>query len=224
MPESTAFCPHCGAPQIRVITPEAETQEQAEPANPSDAIPAERPLPPVWTQGDVPFPQQSGEIRWSLAWKSTLLLGLGAAALFLISAPAIQVLAFGWLVVAGFLATHFYRRSVAHTKITPGAGMRLGALTGLFGALPLSVLWLASFTAMRYSGELQQKMEEQMRSQMHANADPKMQEMIQNMLAWVGTPQGAATMALFLVLVFVVLSAAGGVLGASFIGHKRQPH
>ena len=52
----------------------------------------------------------------------------------------------------------------------------------------------------------------------------KMQEMMQNMLAWVSTPQGAVTMALFVVLVFVVLSAAGGAVGASLFGQRHQPH
>jgi len=184
-------------------------------------MPVGPPPPPPWTQRGVSLPQSPAAIQWHLAWKSALLLGIGAAILFTISAPVIQVLAFAWIGMAGFFATRFYRRSVAYGAITPGMGMRLGALTGLFGALPIEVMSLASFAAMRSNSELRQTVEAQMRRQMPANADPKVQEMMQNMLAWVSTPQGAATMALFLVLVFVVLSAAGGALGASFTGQRR---
>jgi len=187
-------------------------------------MPVGPPPAPAWAQRGAPLPQQPGAIQWHLAWKTALLLGIGAATLFTISAPVIQVLAFIWIGIAGFLATRFYRRSIAYGGITPGMGMRLGALTGLFGALPIAVMSLASFAAMRSNSELRQTVEAQMRRQMPANADPKVQEMMQNMLAWVGTPQGAATMALFLVLVFVVLSAAGGALAASFTGQRHQPH
>ena len=152
-----------------------------------------------------------------------MLLGLGAAALFTISAPLLQMLAFAWVAAAGFFAARFYGRRVAHVPITAGMGMRLGALTGVFCALPIAVMSLASFAAMRSNSEMRHTIEEQMRRQMPANADPKMQQMMQNMLDWIGTPRGAATMALFLLLVFVVLSAAGGALGASFSGQRRQP-
>jgi len=174
-------------------------------------------------QSSAAYPQSPGAIQWNLAWKSTLLLGIGAAALFTLSAPVIQMLAFGWILAAGFFAARLYRRNVAHSVLTPGMGMKLGALTGLFGALPIAIMSLASFAAIRTSTEMRQAIEEQMRKQMPANADPKLQEMMQNMLAWVSTPQGAATMAAFLLLVFVVLSAAGGALGASLSG-RRQPH
>lgn len=181
------------------------------------------PPAPAWAQPEATFPSPPGAIQWHSAWKSALLLGIGAAALFIISAPVIQVLAFVWIGVAGFFTARFYLRNVARTAITPGMGMRLGALTGLFGALPIAVMSLASFAAIRSNHELRQTVEDQMRRQMPANPDPRMQEMMQNMLAWVGTPRGAATMALFLVLVFVVLSAAGGVLGASLSGRRHQP-
>ena len=174
-------------------------------------------------QSSAAYPQSPGAIQWNLAWKSTLLLGIGAAALFTLSAPVIQMLAFGWILAAGFFAARLYRRNVAHSVLTPGMGMKLGALTGLFGALPIAIMSLASFAAIRTSTEMRQAIEEQMRKQMPANADPKLQEMMQNMLAWVSTPQGAATMAAFLLLVFVVLSAVGGALGASLSG-RRQPH
>ena len=207
------------------MAPDGQAQELASvPPTVSEATAnAAPPPPPAWTQTDLAYPQPPGAIQWSLAWKSALLLGIGGAALFTLSAPVIQMLAFGWILAAGFFAAHLYRRNVAHAGLTPGMGMKLGALTGVFGALPIATMAMASFAAIRSSSEMRQAMEEQMRKQMPANADPRMQEMMQNMLAWVSTPRGAATMAAFLLLVFVVLSAAGGALGASLSG-RRQPH
>jgi len=161
-------------------------------------------------------------MQWKLAWKSALLLGIAAAALFTITAPVVQMLSFVWLGVAGFFAARSYGRNIAHRAITPSMGMKLGALTGLFAALPIGIMLSASLTAMRSNSDLQKKFEEQMHSQMPS--DPRMQEMMQNMLSWVSTPQGAVTMALFLLLVFVVLSAAGGALGASFSGRRNHSH
>lgn len=174
-----------------------------------------------WRAAERAYPPSSGSIQWKLAWKSAFLLGIAGAALFIITAPVVQMLAFVWLGVAGFIAARSYGRNLGPTTITPGMGMKLGALTGLFGALPIAFMLSASLTAIRSNSELQKKFEEQMHSQMPA--DPKMQDMMQNMLAWISTPQGVATITLFLLLVFVVLSAAGGALGASISGRRHQP-
>jgi hypothetical protein len=65
-----------------------------------------------------------------------------------------------------------------------------------------------------------------MQTQMAGNSDPRVQQMMQNLLDYMSTPQGAATMiAIFLLIfgvVFVLLSAAGGALGASFFAPRRQ--
>jgi hypothetical protein len=64
-----------------------------------------------------------------------------------------------------------------------------------------------------------------MHKQMAGNSDPKVQQMMQNMLDWVSTPQGAATLlVLFLVItgiIMLVLTAAGGAFAAS-MGQRRQ--
>ena len=53
-----------------------------------------------------------------------------------------------------------------------------------------------------------------MNKQMASNPDPKVREMMQHMIDWIATPQGAATMIVLvlaaLAVVFVLFSAAGG--------------
>jgi hypothetical protein len=69
-------------------------------------------------------------------------------------------------------------------------------------------------------------MEQQMPKQRASNPDPKVQEMMQRMVEWMTTPQGAATLIVFFLLVmgliFVLFTAAGGALGASMFRRRRE--
>jgi hypothetical protein len=61
---------------------------------------------------------------------------------------------------------------------------------------------------------------------MSSNNDPKVQEMMQRMVEWIATPQGMATLIvislLVLAVMFVLFCAAGGALGASMFGRRRE--
>jgi len=50
--------------------------------------------------------------------------------------------------------------------------------------------------------------------------------MVQRMIEWIGTPQGVATMIVLvlviLAVVFLLFTAAGGALGASMFGKRRE--
>jgi len=58
------------------------------------------------------------------------------------------------------------------------------------------------------------------------NPDPKAQAMVQHFMDWMSTPQGAATLVVLVLIVlgvvFVVITAAGGALGASMSGSRRE--
>jgi len=178
--------------------------------------------PPYWT--GPTYPQQPGAIQWNLAWKGALLSGVGAAALS--SIPFVSTGCCLWMLGAGALSVVLYRRQVPDALITPGMGMKLGALAGVFGFLVNAIVSTVSFVGLHKSGTFRSAMEEQMKKQMAGNTDPKVQQMMRNMLDWMSTPQGAATLiALFLVIfaiVFLVFTAAGGALGASMSGKRRD--
>ncbi len=127
---------------------------------------------------------------------------------------------------AGFVCVNLYRRQVPGTVITPGMGMKLGALSGAIGFVINAIVTTADYVGRRGSGEFQRKMQEQMKKQMAGTPDPKMQEAMQRMVDWMSTPQGAATMIIlvliFMGIVFVLLTAAGGALGASMSGSRRE--
>jgi len=228
IPEGTAFCPHCGAPQIRVIPPESEPQWTP---GPTPDISAQAPPPTLptaqpssaWSQGS-PYPPLPSAIRWDLAWKGALLSGVGAALLTAI--PIVSVGCCLWMLGAGALSVSLYQKRTPETLVTPGMGMKLGALAGLFGFMVNSVVSTVSFLTLRSRGDFRQAMEQQMQKQMAANPDPKVQEMMQRMLEWMTTPQGAATIIVIFLLimgaVFVLFTAAGGALGASMFRQRRE--
>ncbi len=198
------------------------------------------PIPPPapWTQGgpsyypNAPtagapgawgYPQPAA-IRWELAWRGALLCGVGAAIL-----TAIPVVSLGcclWMLGAGAFSVSLYQKRMSETVITPGMGMKLGALAGVFGFVVNAVFSTISFVALRTSGGFRHAMGEQMQRQMSSNPDPKVQEMMQHMFDWMNTPQGAATMIVFyliiMAVVFVVFTGAGGALGASMFGKRRE--
>jgi hypothetical protein len=159
-----------------------------------------------------------------LAWKGALLCGVGAA--ILTAVPIISTGCCLWMLGAGALSVFLYQKQVPGTMITPGMGMRVGALAGAFGFLVNAVVTTVSFVALRAKGDFRQVMQAQMQKQMASNSDPKVQEMMQHMLDWVNTPQGAATLMVMvlvvLAIVFLVISAAGGALGASMFGKRRE--
>jgi hypothetical protein len=128
---------------------------------------------------------------------------------------------------AGALSVSLYQKRVPGTLITPGMGMRVGALAGAFGFVVKAIVSTVSFVTLRSTGDFRKAMEEQMQKQMASNPDPKVQAMVQQMLDWMSSPQGAATLIVLVLLmmgiVFVVFGAAGGALGASmFRGGRRE--
>ena len=163
-------------------------------------------------------------IYWELAWKSALLCGIGAAVLT--SLPIASVGCCLWMLAAGAGTVALYQKRVPDIQVTPGMGMKLGALAGAFGFAVHAVVATVSFLTLRSRGDFRQALETQMQKQMATTPDPKAQQMMQQMLDWMNTPQGAATLiVIFLIVmavVFVLFCAAGGALGASMFGRRRE--
>jgi hypothetical protein len=218
--ETLPFCPHCGAPQIRVASSDDDSSQAPAPAFP-DATPQVLPAS-AWTQGATPQIPHPNAIQWELAWKGALLSGLTAAVL-----TALPVLALGcclWLLGAGALAVWFYQRRVPGTVITPGMGMRIGALSGAIGFVATTIWSVLRFAT--NSQEFRTAMQEALDKSLASNPDPRAQEMMQQFMNNLNTPQGLATFFVVIMaimaVVFVIFSAAGGALGASMFARRRD--
>ena len=198
------------------------------PATPpqSPAMPGEFPSPvqtTPWSAGAMRYGPVSG-IQWDLAWQGALLAGAGAAVLTAI--PFVSIGCCLWMLGAGALSVSLYQRRVPGTLITPGMGIKLGALAGVFAFVINAFVTTVSFVAFRSSSDFRRAMQEQMDKQIANSSDPKAQEIMRQMFDWISTPQGMATfMVLVLVvlaIMFVVFTAAGGALGASMFGRRRE--
>ena len=226
MEEGIAFCPHCGAPQIRVAMPESTPPPAPEiqPQVPPPPAP-QYPYPATnWPQQPGYQTYQAAAVQWDYAWKGALMTGIAAGVLSAI--PLVSLGCCLWILGAGALSASLYQKNVPNTVVTPGMGMKIGALAGLFGFLINGILTTLTFVVFRSNSDFRQAMQEQMNKQMAASPDPKAQQMMQQMMDWLSTPAG---MAVFLVIVMVVLavvfvlfSAAGGALGMSMLGRRPQ--
>jgi hypothetical protein len=129
-----------------------------------------------------------------------------------------------WLLGSGALAVWLYQRRVPGTFVTPGMGMRIGAVAGAIGYVA-STIWMVLRFASN-SQELRTAMQEQMDKSLAANPDPRAQEIMRQFMGNLNTPQGLATffvlLLAFMGIVFVIFSAAGGALGASMFTRRRD--
>ena len=217
--ETLPFCPHCGAPQIRVASPEEDASQATSPVSP-DAAPQIL-TPSAWTPGG-PAHLSPATIQWELAWKGALLSGLAAAVL-----TAMPVMGLGcclWLLGAGAFSVWLYQRRVPGTFVTPGMGMRIGAVSGAIGYVATTIWSVLRFAA--NSQEFRTAMQEQMDKSLAANPDPRAQEIMRQFIGNLNTPQGLATffvlILVIMAVVFVIFSAAGGALGASMFARRRD--
>ncbi len=218
--ETLPFCPHCGAPQIRVASTDSDPSQSGTPAS-TDASPQVLSAS-SWTPGAQVHIPHPAAIQWELAWKGALLSGLGAAVL-----SALPVLTLGcclWLLGAGALSVWLYQRRVPGAVVTPGMGMRIGALSGAIGFVASTVWSVLRFAT--NSQELRTAMQEQVDKSLASNSDPRAEEMMRQFMNNLNTPQGLATFFVIIMaimgVVFVLFSAAGGALGASMFARRRD--
>lgn len=212
MEDGTAFCKHCGAPQIRVMG-EERASEPLHPGTAAEVEPAAEPDP----LGGATVAAPVG-IDWSQAVPAAALAGF-----FLAIAWVIPLLGFLlWLIVGGVLGITMYRRRVPQATLTPGLGARIGAATGLFGFGVFAVLFGLELLLGRGGGGFRQMLQQVVEQAAARNADPRAQQAIQQMM----TPAGLAVLVTIVLVLFLAaflaLSSVGGALGAWLLGKNPR--
>jgi hypothetical protein len=133
------------------------------------------------------------------------------------------LLGFGFM-GGGTLAIYAYRRRVPGAILNLGAGSLLGAVSGLFGFLLLSVLALTKLLLLHKGEEFRQTIFAALDKGVQ-NADPQLQPQVLEMVQQFKTPEGFALMtALALAAIcalFVFFSLLGGAIGANIT--RRSP-
>jgi hypothetical protein len=208
--EGTPFCPHCGAPQIRV--PGSEPASPSLPPGTPDEI--QPPAQPVDLQGGRT--QATAGVDWPQAVRASAIVGVVLALAFALPFAGVLL---GTL-AAGSFTVALYRRRVPETPLTPGLGARIGAIAGLFGFALFAVLLSLSMLANRGSGLFRQMLQQGIEQAAARTSDPQAQEALQRLMS----PAGLAVLVTFALIMFLVvflaLSSLGGALGARLFGKK----
>ena len=120
--EGTPFCPHCGAPQIRVAMPENDSPGFI-PGTPAEMQPPAEPVP----IHSLPLPRAQGSIDWRAAFPTIGIAG------FFTGLASLLPLGIVWVIAGGILTVVLYRkRHPEASPLTSGSGARMGAATGQF--------------------------------------------------------------------------------------------
>jgi hypothetical protein len=194
-----AFCPACGAPQIRVSRPVESPQEETN--IPNTGLPAP---PSVGSALPAGTPIMAG-----IDWKYFLRTAIPLAALTDVLTMTLHPLALFVFLPANLVwAISRYRRH-RPVAIGRGQGARMGAMMGL-----LSFSFFLAFFLVDISFQRTQY-RDIMITQIHQisaqNPDPQAQQMLQ----WFATPEGLITFtAIALVTILLICLAVGTGSGA----------
>jgi hypothetical protein len=209
--DGKAFCPECGAPQIRVtiseVSPEhAPAADGGVPALTHAMEPGSLRIPVSFPPLSGAHPLQTCALAAAVSFGLTL-LGLN---------PFVAALG------TGFLAVAFTRRRSPGTLIRGGAGARLGALSGLMFFAISTTLNTLAIAALHKGAEI--RSEQLDRFQQWATRYPG--PGVQPFLDFVKSPNGFAIMMAASLVVgfvaFVVLGGCGGALAATILGRRDR--
>jgi len=207
--EGKPFCAHCGAPQIRVATPEV-----VEPLSDGEQ---ESALATEAQAGFSSVPLHPLPAKWSNAMRPCALASAVAVVLMFLGLNPF-VAAF----VAGLLASTFFQRR-SHAAIRPAAGARLGALSGVFLFGMSTVFETIAILMLHKGSEIRSEMMEKV--QLAASRYPAPQ--VEPFLDFVKSPGGFAFMMgaslVFGLLAFAILAALGGAISCAISSRRSKP-
>jgi hypothetical protein len=208
--EGTAFCPHCSAPQIRVVIAEpaaplayaaagAESQD-------STALPASQIVPVL------ALPMQ-----WSQALRPCALAALVASLLM-----SLGLNPFVAMFSVGFLAVVFYRQSQRGIMIKTSSGAALGAFGGLLWFAMSSIFEALVVIFLHKGPELRNELLAKIQQAASQTSDPQVVAVFERFKS-----QGGLEFLMLMGLVFaflasIVLGSLGGALGGAILGRRDR--
>jgi hypothetical protein len=208
--EGVPFCPHCSAPQIRVVI--AEPAPSAAAADTAANPPSSRVLPASQTVPVLALPAQ-----WSQAVKPCALAALVASLLMSLGLnPFVAMLS------VGFLAVVLYRQLRPGTVIKAAAGARLGAFSGLLWFAVSSVFEALAIVLLHKGSEIRKELIARIEQAASRTSDPQALAVFERLK----TPGGLEFLMVFgLVFAFLaalLLAGLGGALAATLLGRRDK--
>jgi hypothetical protein len=208
--EGIPFCPHCSAPQIRVVI--------AEPA----------PLPLAFagattTQEAVSLPASQTvpvlalPMQWSQAFRPCALAAVVASLLM-----ALGLNPFVAMFSVGFLAVVFYRQSRREILMRPAIGAGLGALAGLLWFAMSSILEALVVILFHKGPELSSELVKRIQQASSQTSDPQVLAVFDRLKSPGGLELLMLTGLIFAFLASLVLGGLGGLLGGAILGRRGK--
>jgi hypothetical protein len=205
--EGIPFCPHCSAPQIRVVV--------AEPMSPVPVLAAAETGPVLPASQTVPV--LALPMQWSQALKPCLLAGVVASGLMFLGLHP-----FVAMVSVGFLAVIFYRQSRPEIMIKTGSGAGIGSLAGLLWFAMSSVFEAVTVTLFHKGPELRAAILAKIQETASQTTDPQVLALFDRLK----TPGGFEFLMLaglvFAFFASIVLGGLGGALGGAILGRRNR--
>lgn len=196
LPEDALFCHKCGKPQREIAAVEPELV--APPPIPVVAEPKAIESPVITFHNGTAV-----RIALSMGFLAFLcLLVVGQLAL-----P--EALIFVWLAAAGFLAVFLYRRSTGQ-RLSVVNGARLGWISGIFGFVIVTVL-LTLFVIALSEPSVVTALREQIKTRGIPEAN------LDQMIEALRSPSGITSALGLFFLLFTILPAFGGAVGAKLL-------
>lgn len=200
--EGVTFCPHCGAPQIRVLISEPAAAAIVHSASGESEVTNSSPTP----EAVVP----SG---WSAVFRPSI-LAAGVASLLTVLRlyPAVAV------ITAGFLAVLFYRQRWPGSTIKAGTGIRLGALSGLLWFAIISIIGAVQVLYLHKGPEFRESLVKLVDQAIAQTPDPQTLSSLNFLKTSSGLEFLMIALLIFGLFVAIFLAIIGGVLGRSILG------
>jgi len=209
--EGLRFCPHCMAPQIRVVVAEAPAAsggfgEAVHVAAQTSALPASETVPVL-----------ALPMHWSHALKPCILAAVVASVLMLLGLNL-----FVAMFSVGFLAVVFYRQGQPSFEVRAWTGARLGALSGLLWFATSCILEAIIVLVMHKGPEIHKALLDAIDQAATRTADPQVLAMFDRLKS----PDGLEFLLIFFVIFgffcAIVLGAAGGALSGAVMGRRNK--
>jgi len=206
--QGIAFCPHCGAPQIRVVLPEplplAVAADGAEAG--AATLPASHTVPVL----AIPM-------RWSDALKPCALAALIATILMMLGLNP-----FVAMVCVGFLAVVFHRQKRPEVPVNATNGAGLGVLGGLLWFALSSIFGALVVIFLHQGGEIRTQLIQKIQQTAAQTQDVQVKAMFERLQS----PDGLELLIVMgLILAFIssiVLAGFGGALGGIILGRRNR--
>lgn len=207
--EGRPFCPHCAAPQIRVLIPEPVA---AGPIIPETGVLHSDELPSSQTVPVLAVP-----MRWNDALKPCALAALVASGLM-----ALGLNPFVAMFSVGFLAVAFYRQGRREFTIKVMSSVALGALGGLLWFAMSAVLEVSILLSLHKGPELRTELLTRIQQAASQTNDPQVLAVFEKLKSPSGLEILMVSGIIFAFIASIVLAGIGGALGGVIFTRRRS--